>query len=451
MINAARGTKDVLPGESYKWQYVEATARDIFSRYGYGEIRTPIFELTELFARGVGETTDIVEKEMYTFQDKGGRSLTLRPEGTAGVVRAYVEHKLYASPQSGSYSVSRSGPQSVSGVVLPVSRLYYTGPFFRYERPQAGRFRQHYQIGAEAIGSLDPSIDAEIIGMAVHLFESLHMTGLEVRVNSIGCPKCRPEYKTLLVTYFNQKQGELCVDCQGRLLRNPLRILDCKKESCKLIAEHAPPNTSHLCEECNRHFEAVLNYLRKMEISYVVATDLVRGLDYYTKTVFEVVSSSLGAQSTVGGGGRYDGLVELLGGPPKPAVGFATGLERIVMVMDSLGVNIPQTSRLELFIAALGEKALEWGVTASCSLRKDGFGVQVGTPGKSLSAQLKEGSALKANYALIVGDNELSSNSLILRDMNSGSQEVISLVQWREDIKNILESTLQAVVKKNRV
>lgn len=430
MINAPRGTKDVLPVESYKWQYVESIAHSIFSRYGYGEIRTPIFEATELYSRGVGETTDIVEKEMYTFQDRGGRSVTLRPEGTAGVVRAYVEHKLYTNP---------------------LTRLYYIGPFFRYERPQAGRFRQHYQIGAEAIGSIDPSLDAEVIGMAVHLFESLHMTGLEVRINSIGCPKCRPEYKTLLVTYFNQKQEELCVDCQGRLLRNPLRILDCKKESCKLIAEHAPPNTSHLCEECNRHFEAVRNYLRKMEISYVVATDLVRGLDYYTKTVFEVVSSSLGAQSTVGGGGRYDGLVELLGGPSKPAVGFATGLERIVMVMDSLGVNMPQTSRLELFIAALGEKALEWGVTASCSLRKDGLGVQIGTPGKSLSAQLKEGSALKANYALIVGDNELSSGSLILRDMNSGAQELVPLVRWREDIKNILESAFHAVVKKNSV
>lgn len=450
MINAARGTKDILPVESWKWQHVEATARDIFSRYGYGEIRTPIFELTELFARGVGETTDIVEKEMYTFQDKGGRSLTLRPEGTAGVVRAYVEHKLYASPQSvsysgsrsgplsGSYSVSGSGPQSGSGIVLPVSRLYYTGPFFRYERPQAGRFRQHYQIGAEAIGSLDPSIDAEIIGMAVHLFESLKMTGLEVRLNSIGCKSCRPSYKEILVNYFKEEEEMLCADCQGRMTRNPLRILDCKKESCKTIALNAPASVNHLCNECDNHFQTVKKYLAEMEISYFVCGDLVRGLDYYTKTVFEVVSSSLGAQSSVSGGGRYDGLVEMLGGPSKPAVGFATGIERIVMVMDATGAEFPEGAPVQLFIVPLGDEAIAWAVKASWFLRKAGFAVQIGTGGKGLSAQLKEAAVLKAKYSLILGENELANGTVILRNMKSGSQEDLPLNGWEEKLTTIL-------------
>lgn len=438
MINAARGTKDILPVESWKWQHVEAIARDIFSRYGYGEIRTPIFELTELFARGVGETTDIVEKEMYTFQDKGKRSLTLRPEGTAGVVRAYVEHKLYASPQSGVQGAGRSTPQSGGGVVLPVSRLYYTGPFFRYERPQAGRFRQHYQIGAEAIGSIDPSIDAEVIGMAVYLFESLKMTGLEVRLNSIGCKSCRPSYQKHLVQYFNEKYNLLCFDCKNRLTRNPLRILDCKTQQCISVASESPSQSDFLCEGCSVHFEKVQNYLSAMEISYYLCKNLVRGLDYYTKTVFEVVSSSLGAQSSVGGGGRYDGLVEMLGGPSKPAAGFAAGIERIVMVMDATGAEFPEGAPVQLFIVPLGDEAIAWAVKASWFLRKAGFAVQIGTGGKGLSAQLKEAAVLKAKYSLILGENELANGTVIFRNMNSGSQEDLPLNGWEEKLTAIL-------------
>lgn len=453
MINAPRGTKDLLPQEALKWQYIERKAKEIFSLYCYGEIRTPIFEATELFSRGVGEATDIVEKEMYTFQDRSGRSLTLRPEGTASVIRAYVEHKLYVGEQSntsGSLSGSATGGKisslSGSGIGHGVCRLYYTGPFFRYERPQAGRFRQHYQIGAEAIGSQEPALDAEIIGMAIHLFESLGMTGLEVKINSIGCPDCRPSYKKTLVHYFNEKHALLCFDCKDRLLRNPLRILDCKNQQCIHIASEAPKNSDYLCDECGNHFERVQQHLSNMQVTTIVAPNLVRGLDYYTKTVFEVVSSFLGAQSSVGGGGRYDGLVELLGGPQKGAVGFACGIERIIMVMEACNAFPINISFPLLFIAPLGKEAMEWAVSMIWRLRKKKLKVNVGLSGKGLSAQLKEGASQKAKYVLIVGEDELASNKLILRDMEFGSQEVV-LVGNYKDMENCEEKILTVIEK----
>ncbi|MGI6153928.1 MAG: histidine--tRNA ligase, partial [Christensenellaceae bacterium] len=324
-INAPKGTKDVLPGESYKWQYIEKTVREICSVFGYREIRTPVFEHTELFLRGVGDTTDIVQKEMYTFTDKGDRSVTLKPEGTAGVVRAFIESGLANGPQ-------------------PTKMYYLNCPVFRYERPQSGRLREHHQFGIEAFGAGDASVDAEVISVALTLFDKVGMKNLRLNINSIGCEKCRPGYHEALKDYLRENYDSLCETCKERFEKNPLRILDCKVESCQSLIKEAPVMIDHLCEECDSHFDALKGYLGALDIEYSVNPFIVRGLDYYTKTVFEIISDSIGAQGTVCGGGRYDKLVKEIGGPDMPGIGFGLGIERLLLVMENEGIEISEPS-----------------------------------------------------------------------------------------------------------
>ena len=337
VTKAIKGTKDVLPKEVHKNQYIEATALDIAEKFGYKEIRTPMFEHTELFQRGVGDTTDVVQKEMYTFDDKGGRSITLRPEGTAGAVRSYLENGL----------CNEALPQKVC----------YVGPCFRYEKPQAGRLREFHQFGVECFGTASPLADAELISLGKSIFDTLEVKDISLEINSIGCPTCRAEYHKALKEYFSSRKDELCDTCRDRLDRNPMRILDCKSPVCSEIAKDAPVVTDYLCEECDEHFKKVQEYLKAMHIDYTINPKIVRGLDYYTKTVFEFISNSIGAQGTVAGGGRYDGLVDELGGQKTPSLGFAMGLERLMMLMDAQNAPFPDASAPDLFVVALGDKA----------------------------------------------------------------------------------------------
>lgn len=424
MLMAPRGTRDLLPEEARKWQYVEATARSLFQMYQYREIRTPIFEFTELFSRGIGETTDIVEKEMYTFQDKGGRSLTLRPEGTAPVVRAYLENKLYQNP---------------------LVKLYYIGPIFRYERPQAGRFRQAHQIGVEAIGSIHPSLDAEVISLGMDFFRSLGLGHLSVKINSIGCPVCRARYRPLLAEYLQRSLPVLCTDCQRRALANPIRVFDCKKAQCQEICSQAPLTIDHLCSgggnSCSEHFKAVKEHLDLLGVAYEVDRQMVRGLDYYTKTVFEVISLALGAQNSLVGGGRYDALVEELGGSPKPAVGFALGLERTVMVMEQCQAFAPNSGAVQVYLAGLGEAAGKELFTLLSLLRSRGIAGEKDYLSRSLSAQMKEAHRLGARYTVILGEEEMKRSVAILRDMESGAQEEVPMALLPEAVARKAEGS----------
>lgn len=411
-IQRPKGTQDLLPGVIERWQYLEEQIRKICKEYGYEEIRTPMFEATELFQRGVGETTDIVNKEMYTFLDKGDRSMTLRPEGTASVCRAYVENKLYGGPQ-------------------PV-KLYYIGPMFRYERPQSGRFRQFHQFGVEVLGADKPIVDAEVITLVWDLYTRLGLKGLEVHVNSVGCPTCRAEHKSKLQEFLAPRREHLCKDCQERYEKNPMRILDCKNPTCREITQGAPTTLDMLCEDCGQHFKELQELLSAAKVVYKVDPRLVRGLDYYRKTAFEVLVEDIGAQSAICGGGRYDGLVQEVGGPQTPGIGFAMGMERVLAALNLSEEAQEVESKVYLMLVALGEKAQKEGFAIVSQLRKKGIIANVDLLGRSLKAQLKTADRTKAKYAAILGDEELEKGIVLLRDLTIGEQEEIALSELED-------------------
>lgn len=412
-INAPRGTNDILPPLSLKWQYIEKKARDLMARYNYQEIRTPIFEYTELFQRGIGETTDVVEKEMYTFTDKSGRSITLRPEGTAGIVRAYLENKLY-------------------GQMQPL-KLYYIGPMFRYERPQAGRFRQFHQFGVEVFGSNDPALDAEVIVLGVNYLKELGLENLDIYINSIGCPDCRKEYFKDLQEYFNQYRQELCEDCQSRIDRNPMRVLDCKVDNSKEIISNAPSILDYLCADCQEHFARVKDYLSVLGLDYTIDARMVRGLDYYTNTVFEIKYSGLGAQDTILAGGRYNGLAEEIGGKSIPGIGFAAGMERLLLTLEKEKVDLPESSELDIYLVTIGEEARKEAIKLLYQLRNKGYRVETDYLERGMKSQLKAADRLMVKYAIILGDDELVQGKAIIKNMQTGEQEEIALEKILEE------------------
>jgi len=403
-ITGIKGMNDILPGDIETWQHLEEQARKVFGAFGYREIRVPVAEKTELFCRSIGETTDIVEKEMYTFTDKGGTSMTLRPEGTAPVMRAFIQHKLHA--------------------LDPISKLYYIGPMFRHERPQKGRYRQFHQIGAEVIGIDDPKIDAQVLAMLSHYFMTTKIPDVSLQINSLGCPGCRPTYREALIDFLEQRLSCLCADCQRRYTSNPLRVLDCKVPGCKEVTIDAPAMLDNLCIGCEAHFTQVKNHLDALEVDYTVNPRMVRGLDYYTRTTFEMVTGSLGAQNAVAAGGRYDGLIRDLGGPELPGIGFAIGLERLALMLGEQSVLPP---RPELFIATLGEAATNAGFSMLTRLQRRGIPVEMEYTGKSLKAQLRRADKIKAKRVLIIGEDELQRGMSQLRYMDESRQEEIEL------------------------
>ena len=415
LTNAPRGTKDILPDTVGDWNYVEGEIRELCRRFGYSEIRTPIFEHTELFQRGIGEGTDVVDKEMYTFTDRGERSITLRPENTASAVRAYLQNKLYAQ----------------SNLV----KLFYIGSMFRYDRPQAGRMREFHQFGVEALGEANPAVDAEVILLAMNLLEGLGLKDLELSINSVGCPKCRSKYRTMLQDFFRDKLEDLCEDCRSRFERSPLRILDCKKDSDKPYMADAPKITDCLCEECADHFAKLKELLTSAGISFTHDPRLVRGLDYYTKTAFEIKYPPLGAQSAVAGGGRYDGLIEEMGGNPTPAVGFATGLERLLLALESQNLLPEKNRSVDAYVVALGEKAQAEGFKLLNSLRQQGLSAAMDFAGRSMKAQMKQANKLGAKYSVILGEDEIAEGVVMLRSMEDSSQEKVPMNQVAEKIK----------------
>ena len=415
LTNAPRGTKDILPDSVGDWNYVEGEIRELCRRFGYSEIRTPIFEHTELFQRGIGEGTDVVDKEMYTFTDRGDRSITLRPENTASAVRAYLQNKLYAE----------------SNLV----KLFYIGSMFRYDRPQAGRMREFHQFGVEALGEANPAVDAEVILLAMSLLEGLGLKDLELSINSVGCPKCRSKYRTMLQDFFRDKLDDLCEDCRSRFDRSPLRILDCKKDSDKPYMADAPKITDCLCDECSDHFAKLKEHLANAGISFQHDPRLVRGLDYYTKTAFEIKYPPLGAQSAVAGGGRYDGLIEEMGGSPTPAVGFATGLERLLLALESQNLLPEKNRSVDAYVVALGEAAQSEGFKLLNNLRKAGLSAAMDFAGRSMKAQMKQANKLGARYALILGDDEIAEGVVMLRSMSDSQQEKVALVEVIGKIK----------------
>lgn len=413
-----KGLNDITPDESPYWHVVEDEVRKKMPLYGYSEIRTPIMEKTEVFARGVGEETDVVAKEMYTFEDKGGRSVTLRPENTASVVRAYLEHKFYGKEE--------------------LSKWYYLGPMFRYEAPQKGRSRQFHQYGAEAIGSNDPALDAEMVDLATDLLTSLGLRDVGLSLNSIGCPEDREDYIEELVDYLEPHKEELCSDCQSRLDTNPLRILDCKNSTCQSIIEEGPEITDHLCDDCQAHFDSVRGYLEELGLDYELDPKLVRGLDYYTKTVFEIFSNDLGAQDALIGGGRYDGLVELFDGDPTPAVGFAGGIERLVLLLKELERVDPGGSVLDLYLASLDQETKKRGAELVADLRRAGFKAEMDHLDKSLQGQLGYADRYGADITAILGPDELSEDEITLRDMESGEQAKVPIDNLVQSVKQRL-------------
>jgi histidyl-tRNA synthetase len=406
-IKAVRGTKDITPDEVYKWQYVESVARSVFETFGFREIRTPIFEHTELFVKGTGETTDIVQKEMYTFNDKGGRSLTLRPEGTPPIVRSYLENNLF--------------------VDVPVCKLYYIGPMFRYERPQAGRFRQHQQIGAEILGASSPYADAELISMYLHFVSKLGIQDLQLHLNSVGCAECKPLYNEALKTYALEHFDSLCETCKDRFERNPLRMLDCKVETCRAIFARGPVMLDHLCDSCQNHLETVVQALNMLGLPHELDPFLVRGLDYYTKTVFEVTAKGLGSQDAIAGGGRYDNLIEQMGGKPTPALGFGSGQNRLMATMEAQNVAFPDPPNIKVFIASLCEQASSIAFEIVYLLRQKGIPAEAGVEGKNLKNQMKTANKMGAKYVAMIGEDELDKDIVTLRDMVSGEQEEVDI------------------------
>ncbi|WZL71526.1 histidine--tRNA ligase [Clostridiaceae bacterium 35-E11] len=418
LTKAPRGTKDVLPSEVYKWHYVEKLFRDTCETFGYKEIRTPVFEHTELFKRGVGETTDIVQKEMYSFEDNGGRDITLKPEGTAPVVRSFIEHKLYADAQP--------------------TKLYYITPCFRYERPQAGRLRAFHQFGIEVFGTTSPSVDAEVIGVAMAFYEKLGITNLELRINSIGCPECRKKYNQILKAYLREKLPNLCSTCKDRYERNPMRIIDCKVESCKDQLIDVPLMLDYLCNECKEDFDSLKEHLSLMNINYQVDPGIVRGLDYYTKTAFEIVSNEIGAQGTVCGGGRYDGLIQQLGGPAIPGVGFGMGIERLLLTLDNNHIEVPKPKGLDIFIATIGERGKKEAVKLLHVLRLAEISADKDHMNRSLKAQFKYADKANALYTIVIGDDEIDKDIVLLKNMETGEQTEVILSEIVKELHNRL-------------
>ncbi len=415
-ITVIKGFKDILPEDTPQWCKLESTARVVFGSFGFREIRVPILEKTELFKRSIGETTDIVEKEMYTFRDRGEEMLTLRPEATASVIRAYIEHNM----------------QSFE----PVSRLFTIGPMFRRERPQKGRFRQFHQIDVELFGDDKPQSDAEVISMLIHFLETAGLKELSLEINSLGCRKCRPAFSKAVVDYLKGSEENLCPDCQRRMLTNPLRVFDCKVESCSSIIAQAPRILQYLCPECEEHFTAVKSFLDDLNIKYTINPTMVRGLDYYIRTAFEVKSGSLGAQNSLAGGGRYDGLVSDLGGPEVAGIGFGVGMERLLASLPEMGKNNHQT---DLFIAALGQRAQKIGFKLACELRRAGIATAMDYSDKSLKSQMKRADKLNSSYTLIFGDKEIDENRVELRNMNTKIQQGLPLDNLQDTIMNILK------------
>ena len=406
-IEAVRGTKDVLPQDSYKWRFVERTAQQVAADFGFREVRFPTFEKTELFVRGVGDTTDVVQKEMYTFVTKGEDSITLRPEGTASVARLCLQNGLFAG-------------------LMPL-KLYYIISCFRYEKPQAGRWREFQQFGVETLGAASPAADAEIISLANEIFAFLGVEGIELHLNSIGCPECRKNYHKALKEYFESRKSELCGTCLERLEKNPMRILDCKSPICKEICKDAPVITDYICDECSAHFKSVQKYLDAMNIEYVIDPHIVRGLDYYTRTVFEFISNQIGAQGAVCAGGRYDGLVEELGGPHVPSLGFGLGTGRLLMLLEAQGIELPAPSGCELYIAPMGEDASVKAMSIVADLRAGGISAQTDVVGRSLKAQMKYADKIGAKYTMVLGDDEIAKGEAVIKDMDSGETETLSL------------------------
>lgn len=403
-ITGIKGMNDILPGEVETWQFLEEQARRIFGLYGFSEIRVPVVEKTELFQRSIGETTDIVEKEMYTFRDKSDNSLTLRPEGTAPVMRAFIQNKLHTRD--------------------PIAKLYYMGPMFRYERPQKGRYRQFHQIGAEVIGVEDAKIDAQVLTMLAHYFEAVGIVDVELQINSLGCPECRPGYRQALTAFLEDRLETLCEDCRRRYRTNPLRVVDCKVPGCKEATVGAPSVLDHLCGGCTEHFTRVQKHLREVGTAFSINARMVRGLDYYTKTTFEMVTGSLGSQNAVAAGGRYDGLIKDLGGPPLPGIGFAMGVERLALMKGEAPI---EAARPDLFLAALGEDAARYAFALMSRLQRRGLRTEMDYEGKSLKAQLRRADKLMAKRVLILGEDEMSRRQGQLRTMETSSQESVPL------------------------
>ncbi|MDP4163918.1 MAG: histidine--tRNA ligase [Bacillota bacterium] len=419
-ISIPRGTQDILPGEIAKWQAIESKARELCEKYQYQEIRTPIFEHTDLFLRGVGDTTDIVQKEMYTFTDKGGRSLTLRPEGTASTVRAYVEKKMFGLPNQ------------------PV-KLYYMGPMFRYERPQAGRFRQFVQFGIEALGSNDPAIDAEVISLAMNLYKEMGLKKLKLIINSLGDKESRDAHRNALINHFSPRIGEFCKDCQSRLEKNPLRILDCKVDREHELMKTAPSIMDFLNESSKHYFEKLQTYLTRLEIPFVVDPNLVRGLDYYNHTAFEIMSDAegFGAITTLCGGGRYNGLAEEFGGPQTPGIGFALSIERFIAALAAEGVEITTDGGIDCYLAALGEDAKDYTVGLLHQLRMAGFSAERDYQDRKIKAQFKSADRMNAKFVAILGDDELKNKIITLKNMSTGEQREIELDLFVQTFKEI--------------
>lgn len=413
LTSAIKGTQDTLPKDSYKLRFVEQMIADIAGNYGFKEIRTPVFEHTELFNRSVGDTTDVVQKEMYTFDDKGGRSITLRPEGTAGAVRAFLEHGLFNDP-------------------LPV-KVFYQTSCYRYEKPQAGRLREFHQFGVECFGPASPAADAEVISLANEIFGFLGVEDLELQINSIGCPTCRAKFQDALREYFSARKDELCETCISRLERNPMRILDCKSPVCSEIAKGAPTVLDFLCDECKEHFDMLQKYLDAMNISYTVNPNIVRGLDYYTKTVFEFVAKGIGSQGTVCGGGRYDGLCEELGGNHIPALGFGMGMERLMLVLESQGIELPDETKCNLYIAPAGEAASLKASEIATHLREEGIFTLFDISNRGIKAQMKYANKIGAEFVVVIGDDELGSGTVKLKNMKTGDTVDMSLSTFEDD------------------
>ena len=411
ITQAPKGTEDLLPQDSYRWQYLEKHFKEVCDHFGYREIRMPTFEHTELFERGVGDTTDVVQKQMYTFLDKGGRSVTLRPEGTASVARSYLQNHLYANP-------------------FP-AKMFYNIPCFRYENKQKGRLREFHQFGIEAFGAKGPSIDGEIIALALTFLERVGLSGLTVHINSIGCPECRKRYNEALKDFLRPRLSELCGTCQERFERNPLRILDCKSEICQSLVAGAPVLTDYLCEDCSAHFKGFQHVLDNLGISYEIDPGIVRGLDYYTKTVFEIISGPF----TVCGGGRYDGLIEEFGGDPTPAIGFGLGIERLLIRLAETGVKIPNENRLDLYLVPLGEAAQDFAQSLTLRLRKAGISADTDHMQRGLKPQMKYADKIGARYTVVLGDNEIQSGKANVKCMQTGEQIEIPFEEFDQFLK----------------
>ncbi len=407
MINKPRGTEDILPSDSPLWRKIEQAAHEVCKNFGFKEIRTPVFEDTSLFQRGVGDTTDVVQKEMYTFEDKGGRSITLRPEGTASLARSFIENSLFANPQP--------------------TKLYYIISCYRYEKPQSGRLREFHQFGIECFGGTSDATDAEVITLALTFFKKLGVDNLKLNINSIGCPECKKAYNDKLKAYFAEYEDKLCDTCKTRLEKNPMRIIDCKSEICSDIAKDAPKMIDNLCDDCHGHFEKTKAYLDAVGIDYIINPDIVRGLDYYTRTVFEITSDALGAQSTVCGGGRYNGLVEELGGKPTEGIGFAVGLERLVMILKAQNKAECDVISPDIFVASIGETADISAQKLVYDLRLMGISAERDLCERSVKAQMKFANKLGAKYTIVLGDDEIKNNCADIKNMETGDSSSIAI------------------------